>query len=112
MDYKQKKFCDSFLKTFDLAQSCAIAKVNKNKMLVHLYDKDSAVSKYIQEHTDVYALSNSFITTDFIKYKLGLVVLNGDNQHIIAASKILLGYEDDVDKTSEFVNLIKALKGV
>ena len=110
MEYKHKKFCDIFLIHFDINLACTGAKVNKNKMVAIMYDRDSEVNKYIQSQIDLYALSNSFITTDFVKYKLGMVVAHGSSANKVAASKILLGYEDTEDKTKEFTDLIKAIK--
>lgn len=110
MEYKHKIFCDTFLETFDFNASCVVAKVQKKRVLAYLYDADSPLSKYLREQVDLYALSNTFITTDLVKYKLGQVVLTGKHQYIVAAAKILLGYEDSEDKRSEFLDLINSMK--
>ena len=109
LQHKHKQFCTYFLRTYDFELSCEQAKVNKSKMLVLLYDRNSPVHQYISEMTDVYSLQNSFVTEDLIKAKLGEVLLQGENQHKIQAAKILLGFEDETDKTQVFKTLITAL---
>lgn len=110
MDYKHKVFCDAFIDSFDFNQSCKDAKVNKNKMIVYVSDTQSEIHEYIKEQVDIYSMSNSFITTDLIKYKLGQIVLNSEHIHQIQAAKLLLGYEDSPDKAEEFLKLIEAVK--
>ncbi len=110
MDFKHKKFCDDFLETFDFEKSCSFAQVNERLMLERVKDETSEVSQYLNYKKELFTLASTFITNDFIKYRLGLIVLDGDNQHKIGASKILLDYEDNVDKTSEFLKLIEGIK--
>lgn len=111
MEHKEKIFCNKFLKSFDFNQSCTDSKVNKKRMKEIMSDRTSDVAVYIKEQVDLYTLANSYMTKDFIKFKLGEVVNTGDNQHKITAAKLLLEFEDTVDKTSEFIDLIKAIKG-
>lgn len=111
MTHKHKVFADAFLRTFDFEESCKVAKAQKSRTMVLLYDKDSEINKYIQERIDLYSLQTSFITNDFIKFKLGEIVISGDNQHKIQAAKILLGYDEEGDRTGDFINLMKALRG-
>jgi len=110
MDYKPKQFCDAFIETLDFHDSCRAAKVNKNLMAVQLSDSESDVSIYIKDKIDIYAMANSFITTDYIKYKLGQIILTGDHSYVIAAAKLLLGFDENDDKTGEFTKLIEAVK--
>ena len=109
LQYKHKIFCRHFLSTFDFEFACEKAKVNKSKMLVLLYDTSSPVNQYIQEQIDVFQLQNSFITEDVIKFKMGEVLLKGENQHKIAAAKLLLGFEDESDKSQVFKTLLSSL---
>ena len=110
LQHKHKQFCQAFLKSFDFEFACEAAKVNKSKMLVLLYDSTSPVNHYINEQCDVYALQNSFITDDLIRFKLAEVLLNGENQHKIQASKLLLGMVDEADQSAVFKTLISALQ--
>lgn len=112
LDYKHKVFCDLFVENFDFKASCKGAKVQENNILAKLYDTNSEVSEYIRGQMDVFAMANSFITTDYIRYKLGKIVLGDDNkpESIISAAKLLLGFEDSPDKAEEFIKIIKAVK--
>ncbi len=112
MLFKHKKFCDYYLVEFNFNESCGAASVNKNRIRELLYDPDSEVSIYLKEQTDLYAVHNSFITNDLIKFKLAQVLFDKEAKYsdIIASAKVLLGYEDSVDKTDEFLAVVKALK--
>ena len=111
LDYKQKVFADLFVESFDFKLSCKTAKVQQNSMLAHLRDSNSLVSEYIRGQIDVFAMSNSFITDELIKYKLGMIVLGKNKpESIISAAKLLLGFENDPDKSDEFMKLLKAIK--
>lgn len=111
-DYKHKVFCDLFVENFDFKASCKGAKVQENNMLAKLYDTKSDVSEYIRGQMDVFAMANSFITTDYIRYKLGKIVLSDENkpESVISAAKLLLGFEDSPDKADEFIKLIQAVR--
>lgn len=110
MEYKHKVFCDEYVKYFDFNASCTVAKVNKNKIRALMYDETSQISKYLREQVDTFALANTFITNDFIKFKLGQVIITAKAPYKISAAKVLLGYDDNVDKTSEFLSVIRAMK--
>ena len=109
MTYKEKLFCKLFLSTFDFNGSCEGAKVSKRLTLVKLYNSDSEVNTYIREAIDVISLQNSFITDEMVYNKLYQIVLTGDDQHKIQASKILLGIENDSDQLTSFKELVQAI---
>jgi len=111
MQNKHKQFCKCFLETFDFNKSCSDAKLNNASTLELMHDKTSEVYKYITEQIQLYTMQNTFMTKDFIKFKLGEIINNGDNQHKIQSAKLLLEFEDTIDKTQEFKNLIKQIKG-
>lgn len=109
MTHKEKIFCKLFLATFDFNGSCEQAKVSKRLTLVKLYDNDSELNTHIREEIDVVSLQNSFITHDLIHYNLYKIVLNGENQHKIQASKILLGIDENSNQLTSFKELVEAI---
>lgn len=111
MDNKDKQFCKHFLETFDFNLSCTESKTNKNRMYKIIQDTKSEVSVYLKSQVQLYTLQNTYLTKDLIKFKLGEIINKGENQHIIQAAKLLMEYEDTVDKTKEFKDLIQAIKG-
>ncbi len=110
MDYKHKNFCDEYVKTLDFNLSCETARVNKNKTLAQLYDKTSELCQYVQKQMDVCELTNSFVSNDFVKLKLASIMITGSSRDKIQAAKVLLGYDENTDKTAEFINLINSIK--
>lgn len=110
LTYKPKKFCDLFVETLDFHASCKEAQVNVSQMAAKLYDSDSDVSVYIRAKIDIYAMANSFVTPDYIRYKLSQIILTGEHNLVIQASKLLLGFEESPDKAKEFLKLIDAVK--
>jgi len=112
LEFKHKKFCDYYLIDFNFAVSCTNAKVRKSLIRELMYDPTSDISIYLKQNTDMYAVHNSYITNDLIKFKLAQVLFDKEATHSnsISAAKVLLGYEDSIDKTAEFLDVIKALK--
>jgi len=109
-NHKHKIFSDCFLKTFDFELSCQGAKLNKTQTMVLLSDKTSEMSVYIQKRINFYDVQASYITENYVKTKLGDILVNGNNGHKIQAAKILLGYTEAGEKAGDFINLIKAIK--
>jgi len=113
MTHKETLFCKLFLSTFDFNGSCEQAKVSKRLTLVKLYNSESEVNNYIRDAIDIISLQNSFITDDMVYNQLYKIVLTGDDQHKIQASKILLGIDNNENQLTSFKELVEAInKGV
>lgn len=109
MTHKETIFCKLFISTFDFNGSCERAKASKRLTLVKLYNPESEVNNYIREAIDIISLQNSFITDEVVYNKLYQIVLNGDDQHKIQASKILLGIDSDNNQLTSFKELVEAI---
>jgi len=109
MTHKETLFCKLFLATFDFNGSCEKVKISKKLTLVKLYNSESEINTYIREGIDVIALQNSFITNEMVYNQLYQIVLKGDDQHKIQASKILLGIDSDSNQLTSFRELVEAI---
>lgn len=109
MTHKEKLFCKLFIKTFDFNGSCEKAKTSKRLTLIKLYSTDSEVNTYIREEIDIISLQNSFFTHEVVYNQLYQIVLTGDDQHKIQASKILLGIDSNENQLLKFKELVEAI---
>ena len=106
---KHLKFCQEFVKEFDFAKACELARVKPSVMMAYLYDETSQVHQFLDEAVETFKVRNRYITTEVIKYQLGKIVLGGEPTHKIQAAKLLLGVSDTEDSSKAFDKLALAI---